>query len=172
MPDLTLDLKYLKYAILVAEAGSFRRASERIAIAQSTVSRRVQLLERQLGTPLFERTRTGSRLTPEGRRFLQQAAIGARYLSEAAIEIHSGRGSTVLLKIGILASFPVGAVAGLLGLLRERHSTINVKLEESTAQSNVAAVLQGRQDAAVVLGSCSVVWLEAYQLGNEIVYRR
>ena len=49
MPDLTLDLRYLKYAIQVAEAGSFRRAAERIAISQSTVSRRVQMLERQLG---------------------------------------------------------------------------------------------------------------------------
>ena len=68
MPDLTLDLRYLKYAIQVAEAGSFRRAAERIAISQSTVSRRVQMLERQLGVSLFERTRTGAALTPEGAR--------------------------------------------------------------------------------------------------------
>ena len=54
MPDLTLDLRYLKYAIQVAEAGSFRRAADRIAISQSTVSRRVQMLERQLGVSLFE----------------------------------------------------------------------------------------------------------------------
>ncbi|AUV17888.1 type II toxin-antitoxin system mRNA interferase toxin, RelE/StbE family [Aeromonas hydrophila] len=44
MPDLTLDLRYLKYAVQVAEAGSFRRAAERLSISQSTVSRRVQLL--------------------------------------------------------------------------------------------------------------------------------
>ncbi|MFY7351370.1 LysR family transcriptional regulator, partial [Enterobacter cloacae complex sp. IR53041] len=49
MPDLTLDLRYLKYAVQVAEAGSFRRAAERLSISQSTVSRRVQLFERQLG---------------------------------------------------------------------------------------------------------------------------
>ena len=46
MPDLTLDLRYLKYAVQVAEAGSFRRAAERLSISQSTVSRRVQLFER------------------------------------------------------------------------------------------------------------------------------
>ena len=44
MPDLTLDLRYLKYAIQVAEAGSFRRAAERVSISQSTVTRRVQML--------------------------------------------------------------------------------------------------------------------------------
>lgn len=53
MPDLTLDLRYLKYAVQVAEAGSFRRAAERLSISQSTVSRRVQLFERQLGFSLF-----------------------------------------------------------------------------------------------------------------------
>lgn len=56
MPDLTLDLRYLKYAVQVAEAGSFRRAAERLSISQSTVSRRVQLFERQLGFSLFKRT--------------------------------------------------------------------------------------------------------------------
>ena len=86
MPDLTLDLRYLKYAIHVAEAGSFRRAADRLSISQSTVSRRVQMLERQLGVSLFKRTRSGAGLTPEGERFLQQAAVGARYLREAATE--------------------------------------------------------------------------------------
>ena len=66
MPDLTLDLRYLKYAIHVAEAGSFRRAADRLSISQSTVSRRVQMLERQLGVSLFKRTRSGAGLTPEG----------------------------------------------------------------------------------------------------------
>lgn len=76
MPDLTLDLRYLKYAVQVAEAGSFRRAAERLSISQSTVSRRVQLFERQLGFSLFKRTRAGAGLTPEGERFLQQAVVG------------------------------------------------------------------------------------------------
>ncbi|MHC1550728.1 LysR family transcriptional regulator [Phyllobacterium sp. K27] len=68
MPDLSLDLRYLKYAILVAEHGSFRRAAEILGLSQSTVSRRVQLLERRLGAPLFDRDKSGARLTPVGAR--------------------------------------------------------------------------------------------------------
>ena len=94
MPDLTLDLRYLKYAVQVAEAGSFRRAAERLSVSQSTVSRRVQLFERQLGFSLFKRTRAGAGLTPEGERFLQQAVVGARYLRNAATEIRSARTPT------------------------------------------------------------------------------
>jgi hypothetical protein len=65
--------------------------SGRLSISQSTVSRRVQLFERQLGFSLFKRTRAGAGLTPEGERFLQQAVVGARYLRNAATEIRSAR---------------------------------------------------------------------------------
>ena len=91
MPDLTLDLRYPKYAVQVAEAGSFRRAAERLSISQSTVSRRVQLFERQLGFFSLQAYARGGRLTPEGERFLQQAVVGARYLRNAATEIRSAR---------------------------------------------------------------------------------
>lgn len=149
MPDLTLDLRYLKYAIQVAEAGSFRRAADRIAISQSTVSRRVQMLERQLGVSLFERTRTGAALTPEGARFLQHAAAGARYLREAATEIRSTRNlKTGLIKVGMLEAFPAGPIIDLLADFRHQYPTIEVKLEEGTSEeySAGAAWITGRRN--------------------------
>ena len=152
MPDLTLDLRYLKYAIQVAEAGSFRRAAERIAISQSTVSRRVQMLERQLGVSLFERTRTGVALTPEGARFLQHAAAGARYLREAATEIRSTRNlKTGLIRFGMLEAFPAGPIIDLLADFRHQYPTIEVKLEEGTSEENTSRVRRGLLDAAICL---------------------
>ncbi len=44
MPDLALDLRYLKYTIIVAEHGGFRRAANVLNLSRSTVSRRIQLL--------------------------------------------------------------------------------------------------------------------------------
>lgn len=119
MPDLTLDLRYLKYAVQVAEAGSFRRAAERLSISQSTVSRRVQLFERQLGFSLFKRTRAGAGLTPEGERFLQQAVVGARYLRNAATEIRSARKlKTGLVRFGMLEAFPACPIINILSAFR------------------------------------------------------
>ncbi|WP_132560680.1 LysR family transcriptional regulator [Rhizobium sullae] len=74
MPNLALDLRYLKYAIVVAEQGSFRRAADILNLPQSTVSRRIQILERTLGLPLFERSRIGARPTLAGERFIREAA--------------------------------------------------------------------------------------------------
>lgn len=137
MPDLTLDLRYLKYAVQVAEAGSFRRAAERLSISQSTVSRRVQLFERQLGFSLFKRTRAGAGLTPEGERFLQQAVVGARYLRNATTEIRSARKlKTGLVRFGMLEAFPACPIINILSAFRNRHPTIEVKLEEGTSEEN------------------------------------
>jgi DNA-binding transcriptional LysR family regulator len=87
MPDLALDLRYLRYAMLVAELGSFRRAADVLNLSQSTVSRRIQLLERRLGVPWFERSRSGTRLTYAGERFILDAAVGAGHLHQAASDL-------------------------------------------------------------------------------------
>ncbi|WP_083925871.1 helix-turn-helix domain-containing protein [Rhizobium giardinii] len=39
MPDMSLDLRYLRYAMIAAEYGSFRRVAQVIGVSQSTVSR-------------------------------------------------------------------------------------------------------------------------------------
>jgi len=41
MPDLALDLRHWKYAMVVAEHGSFRRAAEALNLSQSTVVRQL-----------------------------------------------------------------------------------------------------------------------------------
>jgi DNA-binding transcriptional LysR family regulator len=152
MPDLTLDLKYLKYALQVAEDGSFRRAADSLSLAQSTVSRRVQILERQLGVLLFERTKSGSGLTPEGQRFLQQAAVGARYLRDAAAEIRAkGRATTGFVRFGMLEAFPICPIIDLLGSFRSRYPSIEVKVEEGTSVGNTSGVRRGLLDAAISL---------------------
>jgi DNA-binding transcriptional LysR family regulator len=91
VPDLAFDLRYLKYAMLAAEHGSFRRAAEILNLSQSTVSRRIQLLERRIGIPLFERTRSGARPTAAGERFMREAAVGAGQLREAVNSISMAR---------------------------------------------------------------------------------
>jgi DNA-binding transcriptional LysR family regulator len=63
MQDIAFDLRYLTSAILAAEHGRFRRAAEVMNLSQSTLSCGIQLLERRLATPSFERNRTGERFT-------------------------------------------------------------------------------------------------------------
>ncbi|MCJ1902808.1 MULTISPECIES: LysR family transcriptional regulator [Paracoccus] len=60
MPDIALDLRFLRYAILVARLGSFSAAAESLDLSYTTVNRRVSLLGRRRCFQLFERDATGA----------------------------------------------------------------------------------------------------------------
>jgi DNA-binding CsgD family transcriptional regulator len=105
VPDLALDLRYLQYAILVAEHCSIRRAADALNLSQFTVSRHILLLERRLGVQLFEHSKSGVRPTAAGERFMRDAAVGAGRLREAIDVIFAmGRGDGGKVQIGVMAS--------------------------------------------------------------------
>lgn len=68
-----MDLKQLEYFVRVAEFENFSKASDRLEIAQPTLSRKVRALEVELRTSLFYRNGRGVLLTDAGRKFLEHA---------------------------------------------------------------------------------------------------
>ena len=66
-------LKLLSHVVEVARAGSIRRAAERLNLTPSAMNRRIQDLEAEVGTPLFERRPRGVKLTTAGEMFIRYA---------------------------------------------------------------------------------------------------
>lgn len=62
-----------RYFLATSEAGSFTKAADDLGVTQSTLSRRIEHLEQQLGVRLFLRTQSGVTLTPEGESILGAA---------------------------------------------------------------------------------------------------
>ncbi len=69
---MNVELRQIRHAIAVAELGSFARAAEELKLSQSALSRSIQALERQVGTPLFVRSANGVLTTDVGRLFLER----------------------------------------------------------------------------------------------------
>jgi DNA-binding transcriptional LysR family regulator len=65
-----MELRQLVYFEAVAACGGFSRAAEQLCIAQPAVSAQIRRLEKELGTPLFERTTRRVALTHAGELFL------------------------------------------------------------------------------------------------------
>lgn len=68
-----MNILHMKYAVAVADAGSLRKASESLLVAQPNLSRSIKELESDLGITIFERTARGMCLTPEGEDFIGYA---------------------------------------------------------------------------------------------------
>ena len=68
-----LTFKQIRYFQAIAEAGSFRRAADRLGVKQPTLTVQIAALEATLATTLFERHRSGVVLTPAARELLPRA---------------------------------------------------------------------------------------------------
>jgi len=171
MPDLTLDLRYLRYALVAAELGSFRRVGEVLGVHQSTVCRRVRILEDRLGATLFVRTRSGVRLTVSGERFLKEAAIAADHFDRAAKAISSpSRASRGELRVGLFTSLAAGYLGPLLERFGALHPLVEVELEEARNQAIIVGVINGRLDVAFVAGEPTLTGCTTLRLWTERVY--
>jgi eukaryotic-like serine/threonine-protein kinase len=78
-----VELRHLRYFVAIAEEGHVGRAAARLHVSQPSLSAQIHDLERELGTPLFERTPRGMRLAPAGERFLAHAKRTLRAAEQA-----------------------------------------------------------------------------------------
>lgn len=85
-------LRFLRYIDEVARAGSIRQAAARLHVAPSAVNRRLQDLEQELGTPIFERLPRGMRLTAAGELFIGYVRRRADELEQVRSRIEELQG--------------------------------------------------------------------------------
>ncbi len=135
--------------VTIARTGSFTRAAGELGISQPAVSRRIDLIEHELGMPLFERVHSGARLTAAGEAFLPHASrtLAAVQDGMAAVNaLASGdRGTISLALVGTLASTEL---ATTLRQFRTTHPDVHLQLR--TARSAEVSDMVQRGD--VMLG--------------------
>lgn len=68
-----MEIRQLKYFIVLAEELNFSRAAEKLFISQPPLSKHIKSLEEELGVLLFERGSKGVTLTKEGKLFYEEA---------------------------------------------------------------------------------------------------
>src|SRR5262249_9322773 len=142
----------LQYFLAVARTGRLVKAAEELGVDHTTVGRRVNALERQVGQRLFDRRPDSWVLTPPGQRLLEAAEAVSGALKSATEAL--GGTNTLSGHVRVLTPDGFGAfiLAPALGVLRTAHPGLTIELETATAQlhSTVRSF-----DVAVTLGKPS-----------------
>ncbi len=101
----TMEIRHLRYFVVVAEELHFNRAAERLHMQQPPLSRQIRQLEKEIGADLFHRTTRSVKLTEAGRAFEVEArAILAMVDKSRDVAIRAAHGLTGRLAVGFTGS--------------------------------------------------------------------
>lgn len=129
-----MELRVLRYFLMVAKEQSFTNAAKQLHITQPTLSRQLALLEEELGTVLFIRGGHGVTLTEDGlllkRRALEITGLEDRIVDDFKSSDQIIEGS-VTIGCGEFAA--VETLAGVCGTYREKYPKVLISIHTATA---------------------------------------
>ena len=153
----------LRLFLTILEEGSIRRAAERCHIAQSAVTRQMQLLEHDLGGKILERTSAGVRATGGGHALAERARkLLADYDSTMAEARRLVRGESDRLRVGYIASAVQEYLAPALTVVRRAHPKLKIKMLDQTPGEIISALRAGQIDLALTFGGAEALSRDFY----------
>jgi DNA-binding transcriptional LysR family regulator len=124
-----MDWDNLRFFLELARSGTLVGAARRLAVDHTTVARRIQALEKQVGTALFSREADGHRLTEAGRRLQPQVeAMENAFLTVESATPASDEGLSGLVRIGATEGFGTIVLAPQLALFAQQHPKLVIDL--------------------------------------------
>ncbi|HEY9090236.1 LysR family transcriptional regulator [Parasphingorhabdus sp.] len=165
---MSIEIKQLRYAIAAADTKSFSRAAAALNVKQSTLSKRIALLEGQLGITLFERTTRGAIPTETGNTFLEVARriiTDVDNLKTTARSVQYGEVGRMV--IGFSSSLSTGHLHVLLGDYLNRFPDLQLDGVEAGTERLLSGIQSRIIDIAIHAGEISDIGISKRSLWSE-----
>jgi len=146
-----MELRHLRYFVAVAEALNFRRAAERLRVAQPALSSQIKNLEEELGMKLFDRTTRSVLLTPTGHIFLNEARgiLGATTHAEQLVR-KAKLGLVGSLRVGVITPATGPLLARVLRHFHQKFPGVQLSLSALTTTEQLKRLRAGELDAGLL----------------------
>ena len=144
-----MEIEYLREFAVIAKLGSFSRAAEELSISQSSLSKHILALEKELGVPLLNRNSRNVSVSTAGGQILPMAA--QVYELQNKIKVAAARESTRTKTLLKIASIPVMAqydITGVLARFQKKHPEVTLDVLECEQQEIEQTVMDGRCELA------------------------
>ena len=146
-----LSLRQLQYVVAVADLLGFRRAAERCAVSQPTLSAQVQHLEGVLGVQLFERNRRHVLLTAAGEDIVKRAR---RVLVETedllAVATRARDPFAGTFRVGVIPTIAPYYLPEVTQVLAKKYPELRLVFREEKTEDTVRELWSGSLDAGLV----------------------
>jgi len=145
-----MDIELARTFIEIVSTGSFIRASERLNVAQTTVSARIRSLEQQLGRALFIRHKGGATLTPAGEQFLRHAPMFVQLWQRTLHQVAVPPGRRAVLTVGSEVSLWQPLLLDWVRWMRQSLPDIALRVHVDVPQDLINQVASGMVDVAIM----------------------
>lgn len=165
-----MTLQQLAYFLAVARTRHFTRAAEESRVAQPSLSKQIQALEKELGAELFSRARGNVALTPAGEALLPIALRILADVDTAHLEVaelvglRSGR-----VRVGAPPSLCASLFADVLKRYHDAYPGIRLLVTESGSRDLERDLTAGALDLALVIASPGLSLTSVPVLSEELV---
>lgn len=162
-----MELRHLRYFKLLAEELHFRKASDKLHIAQPALSRQVKELEKELGVTLFERTKRKVALSPMGKHLYNKTIIIFRLVEETRKELKELETMEVgKLRVGYVASALHSVLPKFLNHLKKNKPRLHVSVYEMSTADQMESLRNGSLEVGFVRGP-----VNSKDLAQTVVYK-
>ena len=145
-----MNLSQVEVIVEIAKAGSISQAAQNMYISQPGVTKILQRFEDEVGTKIFERVSTGIRLTPIGRRFVDNAQDILEQVDKLE-DLFNKKCATVFMELNI-ASMSYRFMQNMLSELYNKYSQnpINIKYMECGFDNELELINKGDIEIGIV----------------------
>jgi len=149
-----MELRHLRYFVVVAEEQNVTRAAARLHVSQPPLSRQIRDLEAELGVELFQRTAKSLALTEAGKLFLVETRAILLRVDQAVETVQAAakrrRGT---LRVGYAPSLTVRLLPRTLNLFEKQNPGVRVSLHDLSSEECMERLTAGKIDLALTVRS-------------------
>lgn len=146
------ELRHLRTFMAISEELSFRKAADKLHIAQPALSRQIAQLEEALECQLFDRQKRRIRLTAAGEFLYHKLPKLINQLHETTHQAHNiATGQSAILKFGYSSAAMSCFLPSVIQEIQKNLDDCEFKFSEETSDELISGVISERLDAAFIL---------------------
>jgi len=163
-----MELRQLRYLLVVADEANFTRAAEKVFVSQSALSQQIQSLEQDVGTVLLDRSKRGVRLTAAGEILYRHARRVFLELEQMEIALQELEGlQRGELRVGVVQTVNDYLMPSLLTAFTAHYPRVTLSIDELSSDEIEARLEAGELQIGLGFAPPTNLHIEAEILFDE-----